>query len=472
MSLVINGTQANSTTPLTATVSSIASGAGGVMRVATSSPHLFGDGDAVKLNVTISAVALVIYGFITVIDATHFDVTGTTYTATGTGAVTDLSLSPQIQFPTDGDSFSLQLSGMLSGLQGLADRTQALRYMILSRTSALVNVMSTQNVPIPPWATHVLVDGCGGGGGGGGGPGGYGAAASSQIAAGSGGSGAQRSQGIYPVSGFGVNPTSIDVTIGVGGTGGAGSGGGSPTPSSASDGTDGSSSGIKYHDGTPGGTYMAILYGGSHGGGGAATPICNVANGGTPVFTPGGRGPEGQFRSGPVSQTSPGYRQLNNIVNSSGTISSPAGWSVPTYTDPTGQMDYCEGGASVASGHFTTYLAAISYAGAPSQMGQAGGAAGAVGAEDLTYVGGAGGGGGGGGGFGPGGAAGAGGAAAHAGTGATGVVGTAAAANSGGGGGGGGGGGNGSAAGGPGLAGGNGGSGQVNLLFIACPAVP
>jgi hypothetical protein len=144
MGLVLSGTTSNVTTPLTATVTAIASGTGGVWRVQTSAPHLFGSpqgggtGDLVQLAVTIASVPVVAFGFITVIDATHFDVAGTTYTATGTGTATDLSITPQFLVPTDADSFSLQISGMLSALQCLADRTQYLQHKQPSSVSAFL----------------------------------------------------------------------------------------------------------------------------------------------------------------------------------------------------------------------------------------------------------------------------------------------------------------------------------------------
>jgi hypothetical protein len=134
MSLVLTGNQAATTTPLTATVTAIANNGSGLWRVTTSAPHLFGSdpggvaGDYVELAVTISSSPVTVYGQIIVIDATHFDVLGTTYTATGTGSATDLSLTPQIQVPTDGDPGSLQLSGMLSSQSYILHRTQYLQW--------------------------------------------------------------------------------------------------------------------------------------------------------------------------------------------------------------------------------------------------------------------------------------------------------------------------------------------------------
>jgi len=127
MSIILNGDQSH-VGNLSATVTAISSGTGGVMRVTTSSAHFFGPADYVFLLLSISSSPVSLYGFIIVIDATHFDVAGTTFTATGTGFAFDLSLSPPLLAPTDGDSGSLQLSGMLSALMSLADRTQYLQY--------------------------------------------------------------------------------------------------------------------------------------------------------------------------------------------------------------------------------------------------------------------------------------------------------------------------------------------------------
>lgn len=474
MSTILNGDQSHSTTPLTAAVSAIANNGSGLWRVTTSTAHYFGPDDYVQLQVTISATPVIVYGFITVIDATHFDVAGTTYTATGAGTATDLSLSPQFQVPTDGDPFSLQLSGMLSAFQCLADRTQALRYMQVSRAMVVVFATATANVKIPPWATYMLVIGCGGGGGAGGGPGGFSGTADQQLSAGGGGAGSRRVVQLLQVVG---GATSIDAVVGAGGAGGAGSNGAS-NPASGSPGSDGGSTTATWHDGSFSGTTFATLLGGAGGGGGLNLSVSTIVatSASIPIFTPGGRGPAGLFRAGPAglfSQLAPGVRQLQNIVNAgAGALTTPAVWNASIYTDPVGQMDPSEGGASVANGNHTLYAPALSYAGAPSAEGTAGGAAGANGTASSTYPGGAGGGGGGAGGGGNGGGGGAGGAGASSGNGTNGTVGTSASTNSGGGGGGGGGGGNASGTAGNGADGGTGGSGFLELVFLGIPVTP
>ena len=468
MSLVIQGNAGNVTTPLTASVVAITAATGGdagQWRVQTAAPHLFGTGDYVQLVVTISAVTTTAYGNINVIDATHFDVAGTTFTATGTGVANDLSLTPAILVPTDGDEFSLQLSGMLSALQALADRTQALRSMMIARESTFATVTSTGSVPVPPWANAVLLDGCGGGGGGGGGMGGF-SGAQDQLWAGGGGAGARRTTGIYLL--FGA--TAISVNIGAGGTAGAGQAGGA-SPVNAGPGGDGGSSYTTYVGGSDSGVVFATFTGGAAGGGGNRTTGGAITSSSTPGFTPGGRGPAGLFRGGPTSQSAPGYQQVINLVNTSGTITSgTTTWPLSTYVDPVGQMQYCEGGASMSNGGNATYATALSYAGAPSPDGLRGGAAGTNGTNGSLYPGGSAGGGGGGGGFGAGGAGGNGGNGSDAGNGTAGTVGSV--GTLGGGGGGGGGGGSGATGGGAGKNGGVGGSGQVNLIFLAFPTTP
>jgi hypothetical protein len=146
MSDVLTGNPNHITAPLTATITALtASPTTPLVRVTTSSPHYFGPGDTVEI-----ATGVVTGTFtITVIDATHFDLLRSTYTATSTGTATDLFLTPQIQVPTDGDPQSLQLSGMLSALQGILDRTQYLNEQIgeALTTDGLQGFICTINIP-------------------------------------------------------------------------------------------------------------------------------------------------------------------------------------------------------------------------------------------------------------------------------------------------------------------------------------
>lgn len=461
------GNASRITTPLTATIVGIANNGSAKWRVQTSAPHLFGHSDYVHLQVTVSTVLIDTYETITVIDPTHFDVTSLAYTATGTGLATDLSLTPQFNVPVDGDTGSLQLSGMLSAFQALADRTQALRSMIISRTMMLIGVTSpgAASVPIPTWAGACWAMGCGGGGGGGGGMAGFSGTSNEQTCGGGGGSGSAFV--IFPVA-LATGATSFDVSVGFGGNGGAGS----PNISTdAAGGGDGGPTTIAFHDGSLPGFQECSFSGGSGGGHGNTT--CVATSSGIPIFTPGGKGPAGMRRSGSFNlgaRFAPGQSQYRDIVNTAGALADPLGaWPGLIYTDPVGQMDYYEGGASMATAGNATYVTALSYAGAPSPSGYAGGAAGAQGAAGGIYPGGSGGGGGGAGGGGVGGVGGAGGAGNASGNGASGASGASGVPTSGAGGGGGGGGGSGSGTGGAGFAGGPGASGVLFFFFFGLP---
>jgi hypothetical protein len=124
MSSVQTGVPTEVTTPLSATVTALSSSSG-LIEVTTSSPHFFGSGDTVLMFVS-AGVGWGSSWTIAVVDSTHFTLTGSTFSSTGTGTVEDISLTPQIQVPTDGDTFSMQLSGMLSSLRGILSRTQYL----------------------------------------------------------------------------------------------------------------------------------------------------------------------------------------------------------------------------------------------------------------------------------------------------------------------------------------------------------
>ena len=467
MSLVLSGNAGNVSTPLTATIIGMASAAG-LIRVQTSAPHHFATNDYVHIQ-TITTV-IDAYFPITVIDTTHFDLVGSAWTGTGTGTATDASLTPQIQVPTDGDSASLQLSGMLSALQALCDRTQYTNKKLVQRTAQFVHVTSSGNVVIPPWCTHFLILGCGGGGGGGGGMGGLvDVTSGQQFASGGGGAGAQLNFCFDRPN----NATSLDVVIGAGGLGGAGSVGG-VTPANANPGLHGDSSTVTYHDGLLFGVTFATFYGGAGGGAGSNEAMALLA--GAPVYTPGGPpGPGGFLRNAASkrSRFAPGPAQLINIDNAGGTLTVNGGnWPARVYTDPVGHMAYGEGGASMATaGSIAYHSAGVSYDGAPSTVGWAGGAAGVEGTYSGSYAGGAAGGGGGGGPFAVGGVGGNGGNGSGSGAATNGTAGT----TTGGGAGGGGGGGGGNSDPGPagdGAAGGNGGVGAVWILFFTSPGTP
>lgn len=469
MSLVLSGNAAHVTTPLLATIIGMANNGSGLIRVQTSAAHHYATDDYVSIITTGTVINT--YFVITIIDATHFDLVGSAYTGTGTGTAKNFSLTPQIQVPTDGDTFSLQLSGMLSALQALADRTQALAKTSIQRTTRVSLITATGQVVVPPWAASFLMLGWGGGGGGGGGMGGRLGFAGEQYASGGGGAGAK--PGIAIRSVFGA--TRLDVVIGAGGAGGAGSAG-AASPASAAIGSFGTSSTVTYTDGTFPGASAGIFSGGSAGGGGSNDVKATATS--IPVYTPGGdAGPAGFHRSNASekrSHTAPGPRNMFDIDNAAGVISVPGGaWPVGYYTGPIGQMSHGEGGASMATAGFATYAAGLSYDGAPSEGGfAAGGTAGTEGAAGGgNHRPGAAGGGGGAGPFGAGGNGGNGGAGGTGVVGSNGTAGAAGAANSGGGGGGGGGGGySNTTSAGNGAAGGAGGSGAVWIIFFPANA--
>jgi hypothetical protein len=230
MSDILNGNAANITSPLARTVTALTSGAGGVVRVTTSVPHLFGPSD----RVYISTAVITGYFTINIIDSTHVDLQGTTYSSTATGTITDYSLTPQILVPTDGDTFSMQISGMLSCLQGLMDRTQWLASQVANLQQA--SFAGAGTLKVPPGVVWMVAVMCGGGGGGEGGKRGEtGGSIAGIYPQGGGGAGAP-----LVCQGFVTSPGDLlTITPGTGGAGGAarGGAGGDGVASTVIDGT-------------------------------------------------------------------------------------------------------------------------------------------------------------------------------------------------------------------------------------------
>ena len=142
MSTVLTGNAAHVTTPLTATIVSIADNGSGAARLATAAPHLFGSSDSIQIAAGPISGTFVI----SVIDATHFDAVGSTFTVTATGVAVDLSITPQVLVPTDGDPLSAQISGLLSGFQAVLDRTQYLAGQVrASNATTLARTNASQN---------------------------------------------------------------------------------------------------------------------------------------------------------------------------------------------------------------------------------------------------------------------------------------------------------------------------------------
>jgi hypothetical protein len=423
MSDVMTGNAANVTTPLSATVTALSSGPGGVVQVTTASPHLFGSGDTVEV---VTGVISGIYGPITVIDANDFTLPGTTFSSTSTGTASNLSLTPQIQLPTDGDQASMQL-GLLSGLQAILDRTQ---HLALRGMQKVYVFNSTTTWTCPPNVYLAFVQIFGGGGGGAGGAAGNDGSTNSQAVGGGGGAGAPPPVGRW----VSVTPgTTYTITVGAGGTGGSG--------------------------GTISGPPGA-------GGDGAAS---SLVGGSLDIVGGGGAGGQGAVAAAALANATQLVAVLGGMGVSWASNAQPAGdgpWAVSTSL-PIFPASLGGGGHSFANGA-GNYL---SWSGFPSQTGQPGGLPGLAGSATSSYMGGNGGGGGGGGPLGVGGQGGGGGNGSAT-AGAIGSVGTAGAANTGAGGGGGGGGGSGGASAGNGAAGEPGGSGQVRIITISGLGTP
>lgn len=137
MSIVLTGNPDNITTPISVSITGV-SNHGGLFQVSTApNPHLFGGdttghGDTVLISgVTgTGGMTAAINGVwkINVINAGAFDLVGSSFVGayTSGGTATDLSLTPQIRVPSDGDAASMA-AAMLSCLQGILDRTQYLQ---------------------------------------------------------------------------------------------------------------------------------------------------------------------------------------------------------------------------------------------------------------------------------------------------------------------------------------------------------
>ena len=123
MGTTLTGNPANITSPLSVNIASIADNGSGACRCTAATTHFFGNGDTVLVTGTGTALDGLRW-VIAVISATVFDLVGSTYTATATGVARDLSFTPQVRVPSDGDPASAQLSGLISCQQALLDRTQ------------------------------------------------------------------------------------------------------------------------------------------------------------------------------------------------------------------------------------------------------------------------------------------------------------------------------------------------------------
>jgi hypothetical protein len=414
MSDILSGNPNNVTQGLSATVSALSNNGSGLVRVTTASPHLFASNDLVVMY---TGVVTGTYA-ITVVGSNTFDLVRSTYSETSTGTVVDISLTPQIFVPTDGDTFSLQLSGMLSSLQALCDRTQFLNSLVNGGQFSYLAYRTSGTWTCPNTTQWVVVMLCGGGGGGAGGLSGA-AATAQQSLGGGGGSGAVLVTRVFQV----VPGTAYTVTVGSGGAGG----------SAGNSGSNGNSSFFA--------TIQAL-----GGNGGLSGPSGHPVGSGLLGCALGGD-------SNVYTNSQPIYDGFGPWTIGSGLGSAT---SIPIFpAAPSG------GGHAFACGSQSVQ----SWNGITSLAGYAGGSAGAAGNVVSSYYGGGGGGGGGAGGAGNGGSGGGGGQPTVSGTGQVGSAGSSATAATGGGGGGGGGGGSGTS-GGSGAAGGNGASGIVVIANI------
>ena len=162
MTLDLTGDPTHITTPISRSVTGLTNNGSGAIRVTTSVPHEFGPGDTVDMQ----ASPAVGYFTIAIVSPTTFDLVGSTYTTTGTGTAIDVSLTPQIRVPIDGLTGSLQLSGMLSTIEGILDRTQFIRGKTLFSEYVTVGAGTFVVPPGVAWMIAVMLGGGGGGEGG------------------------------------------------------------------------------------------------------------------------------------------------------------------------------------------------------------------------------------------------------------------------------------------------------------------
>lgn len=117
-----SGDPGNVTTPLTATIASVAN-VGGLYGITTTAVHNFATNDTV-LNIGTGTTADGLWK-ITVTGPTTYTLNGSTFGATSsTGTATDLSLTPYFQVPKDGEQPTV--ASILAAIKCLADRTQYL----------------------------------------------------------------------------------------------------------------------------------------------------------------------------------------------------------------------------------------------------------------------------------------------------------------------------------------------------------
>jgi len=134
MSTTYNGNPSNISNTLMATVSGAANNGSGLIRITTSAAHYFSTYDTVVVASVGGVPAADGTWTITVIDATHFDLIGSTFSGTYTsgGTAEDISLTPPAQLPSDGEAGTVE--SIEASIQNLFDRSQFIEAQIATRT--------------------------------------------------------------------------------------------------------------------------------------------------------------------------------------------------------------------------------------------------------------------------------------------------------------------------------------------------
>lgn len=427
MSTVISGSSGTVQNNSTRTVSG-ATNASPIV-VQTTAPHGYATNNVVQITGVTGNTAANGTWRVTVIDSTHFSLTGSVGNGAygGGGTSVDTSLTPAFTIPSDGDARNA--ASVNVAFEMLADRTQFLAELVNNVQFQTQTFDSSSTYTTGPFQTKALVYGYGGGGGGGGGLQGqsYGSAGAQTTRSAAGGGGGAATPRWIVVT---VTPnTTYSIGIGAGGAGG---------PAATVAMTAGQASGL---GGSPSSFGSLVSF---RGGGGGFACTANVAVASTTKRVQGG--PNINWPSLGVVQTD------ENTFDT--TVSGPLVMAMGSGFGGVGALAQGTGGE-----------------GMPALGGGGGGPGGFPGSDDIGYFGGGGGGGGGGGNLGTGtfgGAGGGGGTPLGPIAGSPGGAGT---ANSGAGGGGGGGGPNYAFSGPAGGAGGAGGSGRVIVMAIYPTAV-
>lgn len=138
MSVIQTGNPANVTTPITRNVSGAVNNGSGAIRLTTTADHHFGTFDTVIVASVGGVTNANGTWTITVISSTQFDLVGSTFAGTYTsgGTAEDVSLSPQIQIPQDGEALTWRTLGPV--IQAILDRSQYLNQRIAPPTMRLL----------------------------------------------------------------------------------------------------------------------------------------------------------------------------------------------------------------------------------------------------------------------------------------------------------------------------------------------